>query len=167
MLYVVVVALSNYYNAVVTLGEPVLLSVAGGGRYGLQRQWLGRTWPLCAVPKQRGLCAISYLMLLLLPMQVKILTRRAFDQDQLSASELVQLMHGLARMPRYAPNQGWLAALAKASQQQLQELTPGEHHTPAQHEALGIGGLEWGVVWRESLQARVALRHCWFFRLVG
>jgi len=61
----------------------------------------------------------------MLGLQVKIVTRRAFDQRQLSGAELVQLMHGLARMPRYAPNQGWLAALAKATQRQLKDLTPG------------------------------------------
>jgi hypothetical protein len=59
-------------------------------------------------------------------LQVKILTRRAFDEGQLSGAELVQLMHGLARMPRYAPNQGWLAAAAKATQHHLQDMTPGE-----------------------------------------
>lgn len=59
-------------------------------------------------------------------LQVKGSTRRAFDQAQLSGAELVQLMHGMARMPRYAPNTGWLAAVARASQQHLQDLTPGE-----------------------------------------
>lgn len=54
------------------------------------------------------------------------MTRRAFDQGQLSGEDLVKLMHGLARMPRYAPNTGWLAALATATQQQLQDITPGE-----------------------------------------
>lgn len=54
------------------------------------------------------------------------MTRRTFDQGQLSGADLVKLMHGLARMPRYTPNTGWLAALAAATQQQLQTLTPGE-----------------------------------------
>lgn len=53
------------------------------------------------------------------------MTRRTFDQGQLSGPDLVKLMHGLARMPRYTPNTSWLAALAAATQHQLQELTPG------------------------------------------
>lgn len=59
-------------------------------------------------------------------LQVKITTRRAFDQGQLSGAELVQLLHGLARMPRYAPNHGWLAAAAEASLPHLPSMTPGE-----------------------------------------
>lgn len=59
-------------------------------------------------------------------LQVKILTRRAFDRRELQGAELVQLMHGLARMPRYAPNQGWLGAAAAAVQHDLGQLSPGE-----------------------------------------
>jgi hypothetical protein len=61
--------------------------------------------------------------------QVKINTRREFDQGRLSGAELVQLMHGLARMPRYAPNQGWLAAVTKAAQHHLGDLAPGAPST--------------------------------------
>lgn len=62
--------------------------------------------------------------------QVKIITRRVFDRGQLSGAELVQLMHGLARMSKYAPNQGWLAAVATAAQGHLGALSPGKQmHT--------------------------------------
>lgn len=57
-------------------------------------------------------------------LQVKITTRRAFGQ--LPALALVQLLHGLARMPRYAPNPGWLLAFTKAVRPQLQNLPAGE-----------------------------------------
>jgi hypothetical protein len=63
-------------------------------------------------------------LLLLLP-QVKIISRRAFDAQQLSGLQLVQLMHGLARMPKYAPNAGWLLALCKQVQPLLQQISPG------------------------------------------
>lgn len=62
-------------------------------------------------------------------MQVKISTRRAFDRHELAAHHLVRLLHGLARMPRYAPNPGWLLALAQEVRQQMQQLTPGEEHS--------------------------------------
>lgn len=63
--------------------------------------------------------------------QVKITTRCAFQQQQLSGGQLVRLMHGMARMPRYAPNAGWLLALAREAQPQLYLLPAGE--LPAAH----------------------------------
>jgi hypothetical protein len=65
------------------------------------------------------------LLLLLLLLQVKIVSRRAFDAQQLSGLQLVQLMHGLARMPKYAPNAGWLLALCKRMQPLLEQVSPG------------------------------------------
>ncbi|KAF8068349.1 CYP59 [Scenedesmus sp. PABB004] len=56
--------------------------------------------------------------------QVKIITRRAFDAGRLSGPQLARLAHGLARMPRYAPNAGWLAALARQAARRLDELAP-------------------------------------------
>jgi hypothetical protein len=71
--------------------------------------------------------------------QVKILTRRGFGQ--LSGLSLVQLLHGLARMPRYAPNQGWLAALTKAAKPQLRALPAGTILTDALFEHCGCGAV--------------------------
>lgn len=59
--------------------------------------------------------------------QVKIITRRAFDQHKLSGKQLVRLMHGIARMPRYAPNTGWLQALTRQVQRDISRVTPGGH----------------------------------------
>jgi hypothetical protein len=58
-------------------------------------------------------------------LQVKIISRRAFDARQLSNLQLVQLMHGLARMPKYAPNAGWLLALCMRMQPLMQQVSPG------------------------------------------
>ncbi|WIA30745.1 hypothetical protein OEZ86_000811 [Tetradesmus obliquus] len=58
--------------------------------------------------------------------QVKIISRRAFDAQELSGPQLMQLMHGLARMPKYAPNAGWLAALCERVKPMLQQISPGE-----------------------------------------
>jgi hypothetical protein len=56
---------------------------------------------------------------------VKIISRRAFDAQQLSGLQLVQLLHGLARMPKYAPNAGWLLALCTRIQPLLQQVSAG------------------------------------------
>jgi hypothetical protein len=94
--------------------------------------------PCCAV-----LCPVT---------QVKIITRRAFDRRELQGAELVQLMHGLARVPRYAPNQGWLAAAAAAVQQDLEQLSPGELTNPLD-----------GAAWRALLlRLRRSAFHCCF-----
>lgn len=65
------------------------------------------------------------MLLLLLLLQVKIITRRAFDAQELSGPQLSQLMHGLARMPKYAPNAGWLAALCERMKPLLQQVSLG------------------------------------------
>lgn len=84
---------------------------------------------LAALPNKASVQCVhchAVLRYAMLCLQVKITTRRAFDQGELSGAELVQLLHGLARMPRYAPNQGWLAAAAEATLHHLQGMTPGE-----------------------------------------
>jgi hypothetical protein len=65
------------------------------------------------------------MLLLLLLLQVKIISRRAFDAQEVTGLQLVQLMHGLARMPKYAPNAGWLLALCERVKPLLQQVSPG------------------------------------------
>eukprot|EP00775_Hariotina_reticulata_P005825 gene5825-6066_t len=62
----------------------------------------------------------------LLMNQVKQISRRAMAAQDLSGQHLVALMHGLARMPKYAPNSGWLSLLSDHVQQHMGQLQPGE-----------------------------------------
>lgn len=55
-----------------------------------------------------------------------MITRRAFDEHQLSGQHLVQLMHGISRMPRYAPNTSWTQALVQEVQRDIIQVAPGE-----------------------------------------
>ncbi len=71
-------------------------------------------------------------------LQVKIITRRAFGIHQLSAQQLVELMHGISRMPRYAPNIGWLQALCLEVQRDVRSVTPGGLDVTPCNGMLGI-----------------------------
>jgi hypothetical protein len=51
---------------------------------------------------------------------------RKMKQGGFSGQQLVQLMFGLARMPKYAPNKRWLLVYAKALEPHLRRIPPGK-----------------------------------------
>jgi hypothetical protein len=57
---------------------------------------------------------------------IKSLARVRLKQQQYTGQQIVVLLHGMARLPRYCPNAEWLAAFAAALQPHLPSLKPGE-----------------------------------------